>query len=82
MKKILNIVNSIDLDSNSERIIQGDLEPGLIMAKTSEFNRLEKNDKDIYMDKLMSRVKKITKPRKLLSVLLLLDHFMKTNVNF
>ena len=52
------------------------------MAKVSEFNRLDCHEQNAYRYKLMERVKKMTKPNKLLSVLLLLDHMMKTSNSF
>ena len=41
MKKIMNLMQSVDLDSKSEKIINGEMQQGLIMAKCYEFNRLD-----------------------------------------
>ena len=52
------------------------------MGKVCEFNRLDAIEQNAFRYKLMERVKKITKPYKLITVLLLVDQLMKTSNNF
>jgi hypothetical protein len=65
-----------------EKILNGEMEQGLIMGKVSEFNRLEVTQQHAYMLKVNDRIKQITKPRKLLAVLLFLDRVMRSNSDF
>lgn len=79
MKRILNYINDLTLDENTEQIIRGEMETGLIMNQVSQFNRWNHNEQNQYMVKLNDRSKQITKPYKLLTVLLLIDNIIKTN---
>lgn len=49
------------------------------MGQTSKFNRLGLEEQNNYLVKLNDRIKQITKPYKLLNVLLLVDTILKTN---
>ena len=79
MKRILNYINDLALDANTERIINGEIETGLVLNQVSQFNRWDLNEQSLYMVKLNDRTKQITKPYKLLTVLLLIDNILKTN---
>lgn len=75
-------MNSLDMDEQTEKIINGELEAGLLMGQASIFNRMSAYDQTAYMIKFTQRVKKITKPFKLLTVMLFMDCLVKTNNEF
>ena len=79
MNKLINFLNDIDMDSKTERIIEGELEPNLIEEKVREFNALSVEKRYTYMGRLTERISKIKKPQQLLTILLLLDHIYKCN---
>ncbi len=79
MNKIVNFLNDTQMDSKSEKIIDGDVSNNIVYDKVVEFNAMPVDDKQIYLIKLTQRMAKVRKPHKLLSILLLLDSISKCN---
>lgn len=72
MKRLLNFINDLDMDERTEHIINGVLDNNALPIKVREFSMLPTNEQQVYMFKLAERVKQITKPYKLLTVMLLI----------
>jgi hypothetical protein len=78
MRKLLNLFNDSLLDEKTERIIDGKAELGLFEEKAKEFSQLGEAEKVLFMAKLNDRIKQVSKPHKLLSIVHLVGHLMRS----
>lgn len=52
MKRILNILNDVDMDERTERIIDGVLDNNSIAAKANEFKTMPLHEQHLYLIRL------------------------------
>jgi hypothetical protein len=79
MKRLLNFINDLDMDERTEHIIDGVLDNNALPIKVREFGEMGAEDQSVYLFKLAERMKQITKPYKLLTVMTLIDQITKAN---